>query len=219
MDEFSTEKEQIEQIRNWWAENGRFVITGLVLGVGALGGWRYWQNYTLERAEAASQVFESLVDAVARTDRATAVSAATQLRADYSATPYADTGDFVLARLYVDLGDNDSAAALLRSLVGEADTDQGRHLARLRLARVLLEQGKTDEALDAVDGSDLGSFASHYHEVRGDIHAVRGDMSAAREAYQLALDNVQPGLADPTMLQMKLNDASGAAGPVASNDS
>ena len=218
MDEFTTEKEQIEQLRNWWSENGRFVITGLVLGIGTLGGWRYWQNYTLERAEAASQVFETLVEAVSRTDRSAAVSAATQLRADYSATPYADKGEFVLARLYVDIGDTDSAAELLEGLVSEADTEQGRHLARLRLARVLLEQGKTDEALKAVEDDDVGSFASQYHEVRGDIHVARGDMSAASEAYQLALDTAQPGLADAAMLQMKLNDASGA-GPVASNDS
>ena len=34
MDETLTEKEQIEEIRAWWKENGAYVIAGLVIGIG-----------------------------------------------------------------------------------------------------------------------------------------------------------------------------------------
>ena len=34
MDELLSEKEQVEKLRQWWKENGPFVIGGLVLGVG-----------------------------------------------------------------------------------------------------------------------------------------------------------------------------------------
>ena len=38
-----SEKEQLEQMRAWWADNGRFVIGGVLLGVAALVGWNQWQ--------------------------------------------------------------------------------------------------------------------------------------------------------------------------------
>ena len=54
MDEYSSEKEQIEEIKQWWKDNGTFIITGLVVGFGALGGWKYWQAYKEQRAATAS---------------------------------------------------------------------------------------------------------------------------------------------------------------------
>ena len=42
-----------------------------------------------------------------------------------------------------------------------------RHIARLRLARVLIDQGKPDDALKTLSDAP-GAFAARYHEVRGD---------------------------------------------------
>ena len=39
MDEFLSEKEQIEQIREWWRENGWYLIGGVAIGVLGLLGW------------------------------------------------------------------------------------------------------------------------------------------------------------------------------------
>ena len=39
VDEFLSEKEQIDEIRSWWRENGWYLIGGAVLGIAALLGW------------------------------------------------------------------------------------------------------------------------------------------------------------------------------------
>ena len=60
----STEKELLEEMRAWWNENGRFVITGLVLGIAIIFGWNQWRtSITTSRVEA-SILFEQVMDAV-----------------------------------------------------------------------------------------------------------------------------------------------------------
>ena len=34
-----TEEQQAERLRQWWRENGRSVLTGLVLGIAIVVGW------------------------------------------------------------------------------------------------------------------------------------------------------------------------------------
>lgn len=212
MDELLSEKEQIEQMKAWWAENGRFVITGLALGIAVLGGWRYWNTYKLERAEAASSRFDRLAVAVENRDRDNAQAVAAELQRDYGATPYADDAALALARLYVDVGDVEAAADTLRGLVDRSGDSAVGHVARLRLARVLVHLGRADEALPLVDASAPGAFAARYAEIRGDVHVARGDLAAARVAYQAALDSGEPGLIDRNVVQMKLAQTAPAGG-------
>jgi predicted negative regulator of RcsB-dependent stress response len=84
-------------------------------------------------------------------------------------------------------------------------------LARLRLAQVLFQQNKADEALKQLDG-DAGSYAALYDQLRGDIKLSQGDRAAARAAYQQALGALS---ADEAVsrdgLQRKLDDLADAA--------
>ena len=96
MDDYLSEKEQIQAIRNWWKENGAFVIAGLVLGISGLTGWNFWQNYKLERAEAAGAVYSELVAAADRLDLDLASASLETLQSDYSSTPYLAQGRLML---------------------------------------------------------------------------------------------------------------------------
>ena len=40
--EYETEEQQVEALKDWWAENGRAVIAGVVLGVVVIGGLGLW---------------------------------------------------------------------------------------------------------------------------------------------------------------------------------
>ena len=44
MDIYASEEEQVQAIKKWGKENGPGIIAGLILGLGALFGWRYWQG-------------------------------------------------------------------------------------------------------------------------------------------------------------------------------
>ena len=59
---YSIEEEQeINQLKDWWKENGKAIIVAFVLGVGGMFGWRYWQVYQT------NQIIEAK-NAVARQD-------------------------------------------------------------------------------------------------------------------------------------------------------
>ena len=89
MDEFLSEKEQLEQIREWWKEYGWYLIGGAALGGVLLFGWTRYQTYTEQRTEIASALYAELFDAVAdRADvRATEILA--EIRSEHASSPYA----------------------------------------------------------------------------------------------------------------------------------
>ena len=206
-------------MRRWWRANGGWIIAGLVVGVAALVGWRAWNAHQIGQAEAASAVYAELLAAVDAGARDEALSLAAELTGDYGATPYADHAGLALAKLHMDAGDAEAAAAALESVLDSTGDDALAHIARLRLARVRLQQAQPDAAAVSLDGVEEGGFAALYAAVRGDIHVARGDAAAARAAYRRALEIDQPGIIDRNVVQMKLDalgpDEASAEGGVA----
>ena len=62
--EYETEEQQVEALKEWWSENGRAVIAGVVLGVGVIGGWSLWQKRAESQAIAASDGYSLAMEAV-----------------------------------------------------------------------------------------------------------------------------------------------------------
>ena len=210
MDEFQSEKEQIEEVKKWWKDNGSFIVTGLILGLGVLGGWKYWQDYKLNRASAASAHYEELGLAIARGDGNGASDLLARLSDEFKATPYASQGRLAMAKFHVQSNELELAAEQLRAVVDTSKDDNLKLIARLRLARVLMAQEKHDNALDTLSVARTGEFAARFHDVRGDVYAMLGRDAEARAEYQSALDLFEPGLIDRNLVEMKLNDLGGA---------
>jgi predicted negative regulator of RcsB-dependent stress response len=128
-----------------------------------------------------------------------------ELERDYPGSPYTDQAKLLSARFYVDEGQLDRAAAELAA-VGEhsKDTDLAQ-VARLRLARVQIAQGKADNALATLGSSGgTGAFAARYHEVRGDAYYAKGDKPAALREYRSAQGT--GGGTDAELLGLKIGD-------------
>ena len=78
-------------------------------------------------------------------------------------------------------------------------------VARERLARVLLDQGRADEAMQMLDGAgEIPGFEARFAEVRGDIHFSQGRGGEAEVAYLEALSLLEAGVGDRARLVMKL---------------
>lgn len=209
-----SEKETVEAIRSWWQENGKFIIAGIVLGAGGLIGWNQWQAHQRDQAEAASAVFDKLVEAVGKGSEYDAKAAAATLADEYGATPYADQAHLAMAKLYVDQGKSAEAAEELRALVAEAEPPVSL-IARHRLARVLLYEDRPEEALEVLDVARPGAFRPRFLELRGDAEFALGRTAAARESWTAALAAPgDPPLVDMRLLRMKLDEL-GAQEPVA----
>lgn len=206
MDVYTTEEEQIEAIRKWWRENGKSIIFGIVIGLGAVFGWRTWQEHRITQAEDASALFQNALGALRSDSPDEAEAPATEIVDHYGGTGYAVLARLLLAKLAVDNDDLDKAAEQLQQALkqnGEATLDLA---IRLRLARVRLAQQQYDAALSLLDTSDRGEYGPAYDEVRGDILAARGDRQAAMEAYRQAMLASQERSADTSVLEMKMDE-------------
>ena len=80
-----------------------------------------------------------------------------------------------------------------------------QHIARLRLARVQIDQGKPDEALQTLSDPP-GTFAARYDEVRGDAYYAKKDSAKAAELYKKALGEGDPQSMDSALLALKIAD-------------
>jgi predicted negative regulator of RcsB-dependent stress response len=202
---YETDEEQLEAIKKWWKENGRSVIAGVVIGLGAILGWRGWQWYETNRAEAASALYERAMDALEAKQFAAVNEAAEELKTDYDDTAYAGLG--MLAAAWGAVEQDDLAVAQRRlSWAAENAQQEGvRYIARIRLARVLTAAEDYDAALKALDSELPPSYRGLGEEIKGDVYVARGETALAKTAYRNAL-NAPTGPADRATLEMKLND-------------
>ena len=202
-----SEKEQLEEMRAWWAENGRFVITGLVLGVAIIFGWNQWQSSIATSQTAASNLFEEVMTAVETGDVAAAEVAANKLFEDYDQTVYPGQARLAMVRLYMDKGRDQDAADVLRELIGADDASEIQLVGRLRLAKVLLYQNKPEEVVDLLKDHGASGFAARFSEVLGDAYAAQSNYAEAQAAYEGALrENPAARTIDFELIQLKLND-------------
>ena len=206
MEELS-EKEQLDAMRSWWQENGRYVIGGVMLGVAMLVGWNQWRGGIAETETAASALYEDVMSATAVGNLDAASAAATELFADYAATIYAAQARLAMARLYMDKGRDQDAADVLRVLVESGGDNEIQLIGRLRLAKVLLYQDKAEEVVDLLQGQGEHAFAARYSEVLGDAFTALGSYAEAEAAYTAALiDDPAVRTVDSALIQLKIND-------------
>ena len=205
MDDLQSEKEQIEEMRAWWSEYGRYVIAGVVIAVGLLVGFNQYKSNKLEAEIAASDLFESLTEHVAEGDLDSAEAVADELANNYANTAYAAQSKLAMARLYMDRSRDQDAADILRELAMMRSSSVLRHVGRLRLARILLYQDKPQEVIDLLADQDNKAFAGLYAEVRGDAYAALGQNEAASEAYRKRLADTSEDV-NRRSVQMKLTD-------------
>jgi predicted negative regulator of RcsB-dependent stress response len=205
MNDFVTDDEQVERIKNWWSDNGSSVIAGLVIGIGGLMGWRYWVDYQTNVAAEASSHFANMVSSVESNKNDAAIDEAFKILDNYSTTAYADLARLSLAIVYVETKEFDKASQQLQALIDAKPDMPLEMLTRKRLSTVLFQQGKLDQSLAVLDVDFPKEFAASFEELKGDILVVKGNVSSARDAYQRA-KLAQPSSANPQFLQQKMDD-------------
>jgi predicted negative regulator of RcsB-dependent stress response len=204
VDEFLSEKEQIERIREWWRENGWFLVGGVALGAIALFGWHQYQRHLDTRAVQAEELYVQVRDAVGDNDRDAAAKLVEQLRDEYASSPYTDQAGLILARAYL-VSDTSKAGEELRYVMEHTGDQELGLIARLRLARVLIYEMKEQDALNLLAVDDPGQFAAQIDEIRGDAYVALGDADAARTAYASALTAPGADWLNRNFLEMKLS--------------
>lgn len=207
MEDYLSEKERWEWVRAQVRENAPAVILAAVLVLGSLAGWRWWQDRQDAARLAAGSRYMSMVEAIDHGDRAQAMRLLGELERDHAGSAYTDQAKMLAARVYMDGGELDKAATELSTVAAQSKDHNLASVARLRLARVQIAQGKADAALATLGATDSSAFAGRSHEVRGDAYLAKGNPAAALSEYRAA-KAASAANANP-LLDLKIADLSG----------
>jgi len=214
---YASDEEQLEALKNWWKENGSSLITGIVIVLVVFFGARWWQDSRQATAEAASEVYDGIIEQLALVQDsgldaetlAAMESSYDLLRNDFPDSIYARFGALLLASVYVEQENYSQAQVELQWVLDNQELGFMKNaeqevflIARVRLARVLIAQERAQEALNLLAEVDPGTMAATYAEVQGDAYAQLGQVEQARAAYERAI-NLGPGNAGFIDLKMR----------------
>lgn len=202
--------EQGEIVKKWLKENGSAIVMGLVIAFGGLFGFKQWQAWQVNNKQQASAEFEVMTELLTAGQLDAAMSNYQNLREDYAGSPYASMAALRMAQARLDASQPDLATSLYRFVIDKGYPKAMTIVARERLARVLLDQGQAQQALETLQGADeIAGFESRYAEVRGDIHRAEGRDEEAIAAYLEALENLEAGVGDRAALVLKIESLGG----------
>ena len=206
MEIYSNEAEQVDALKGFFARNGKALVVGVVLGVGALVGWRYWSNHQDTASRETSAAYQKVAAALDASKPAT-LDAAAKFASENSNT-YGALASLDLAKSYVENNQLDKAVAQLQSGLQGAKDENVQALLNLRLARIQLQQKQADEALKTLDNVKGEGWAASVADLRGDALLSKGDTKGARDAWSKGIAvEAAPALKD--VLQMKMNNLPG----------
>jgi predicted negative regulator of RcsB-dependent stress response len=204
------EQEQIDAIKAWWEQYGKLimlVVVACAVTIAAFQGWRY---YRAQQSERAAGLFIQLEQAERANEAKKVRDIAAQIVDRYSSTPYAAMAALSAAKASFATGELEEARKNLSWAAEKAKEDELRDVAKLRLAGVLLDQKKYDEALQVLSAKPTDSYVPLFADMRADILVAQGKADDARAAYEVALEKSDPNSPYRRLIEIK-RDALGGA--------
>ena len=189
------EQEQLASLKAFWAKYGNVLSWVVIAALASYAGYNYWNAHVRAQSTEASGLYDELLASVAAKDNARAQRIATDIKAKYSSTAYAEMAAMGAAKTAFDANDLKTAKVQLQWVIDHGD-DAYQALARLRLSSVLLDEKAYDEALKLVAAVNAPQYAGLAADRKGDILAAQNKLADARTAYLAALaamDKRDPG--------------------------
>ncbi len=205
------EQEQVDALKAFWAKYGNLITWTVTLLLAAFAGYNFWLKRERDLASQASTMYGELQSAAAAGDAKRAAQILGDMKARAPKTTYAQLGALLAAKTQSDKGDAVNATANLQ-WVADNGNDENAAVAHLRLAGLLADAKKYDDALKQLALVKPASFAALVSDRRGDIELVQGQKDAAIKAYKLAYDGLPAATQYRILVEAKLT-ALGAAPP------
>ncbi|HEY9540483.1 MAG TPA: tetratricopeptide repeat protein [Luteimonas sp.] len=200
IDDLLDEHEQSERVLAWLRSNGAGLIGGVILGLALIIGWQWWGSRQASADMQAGNDYQAMLDSLEAKDITKAQSQAAAL----GETPYAPLAVLDLAKAQVEAGQRDAAIATLRG--AESSNPALQQILQQRLARLLIDAGKAEEALQVLgDADDPASL-----EVRGDAYVALDKREEARKSYSEVLARLDIASPGRRLVELKLTDVGGS---------
>ena len=198
------EQEQLDQLKHFWNQWGNLITWLLIAVFGSFAAWNGWQYWQRSQAVKASVLYEEVERAAAGGDVGRVEQSLQDMRERFGGTAYAQQAGLLAARVLQEKGKPDAARAALEAVVAHATDDGYEAVARLRLAALLVEAGKHEDALKQLSGELPGEFAGLAADRRGDILQLQGKKDAAKAEYTRAWQAFGPETEYRALVEVKL---------------
>ena len=209
------EQERIDALKDWWDKWGNWIyaaIGAFAIGVAGVQGFRLYEAKQQADAEVLFKSVEKTAQEVAASKESKKLNEAAAAMADaYPRTFQATDAKLLAAKAAFEAGDLAAAKSNLQWVVDNG-RDTYKPIARIRLAAVLFDDKKFDDALKTLDQVKDEGFLSMVADLRGDILAAQGKKEEARAAYQVAVEKSNDRSPLKSISQAKL-DAFGGMPP------
>lgn len=201
---YSIEEEQeINQLKDWWKENGKTIIVAFILGVGGMFGWRYWQAHQAEQIAQASAQYDALIYSAQQDEQAKKANIEQFVQAN-SKTAYAVFALLDEAKKAAEKQDFAAAEVNLNQALTQSQDEVLTSIVALRLSAVQFQLGQLDNALTTLNQVKNESFNARKAILTGDIQVAKGDKVAAKNSFEQAQQNGSQ--LEQQMAKMKLNN-------------
>ncbi len=206
------EQEQLDQLKAFWARYGNLIAWLLIVVLAAYAGWNGWNYWQRDQGVKAGSMYDELEKSAAAGDAARAAQVFNDMKSRYAGTSYTAQGGLLAAKVAFEKGQLDLARANLAWVAENASETEYRTVAKLRLAGILLDDRKFDDALKALDGHTSPEFVALVDDRRGDIYQAAGKLPEAKAAYLKAWTAMDPKITYRRLIEAKLG-VLGAAPP------
>ncbi len=183
---YQTEEQQVEQLKEWWKDNGTPLIVGAVLGLSGFFGWKFWSEKQIAEQEAASNLYTTVSELVGKEDTAKLVENAAKVKESFPDSSYAILSAFHLAKFAVENNQLDDAVTELTWVIDKHSANELVQIAKIRLARILVAQQKAEQALPLLVFTDDSGYFEMASLVKGDAYMALDRKNEALEAYKAA---------------------------------
>ncbi|MEO8766863.1 MAG: tetratricopeptide repeat protein [Nitrosospira sp.] len=201
------EQEKIDGLKSWWEAYGTLVMVVIATFIASMAGVKMWNYYQQQQIEQAAELYSSLlqIEANGNGDPKKINDAAHLLMEGFPGSGYASRAALISARASFEGGDVQNAKSRLQWTLDNTKEDELKDLVRLRLAGLLLDERKYDDALRLLDAKHGETFDGLYADLKGDVLTAAGKVTEARATYQMALDKMGKKGTYHNIVQMKLD--------------
>ncbi|TAJ78011.1 MAG: tetratricopeptide repeat protein [Gallionellaceae bacterium] len=199
------EQEQVDALKAWWRDNGKWVIGAVVVALLGFAGMQFWKSHQAQQSGEAAKLYAEVEKQTLSNDPKRVNDAVAALVDKFGSSAYAPRAQLLAVQVNIQMKDVTRAKMQLQWVIEHAGETGLQDTARLKLSSILLDEKNFDAALKQLDATHPEAFTGLYADLKGDVLSAQGKTEEAKAAYKQALDKIDAKSMYRNLVQLKLD--------------
>lgn len=182
------EDSQFEQLKAWWHIYKHYVLTAVIALLLCYGGWEFYQRRQVNIANHASMLYDQILQGVINDDDTSIQAGSYRLLKDFPRTVYANLARLILAKSSLEQQQWEQAIEFLQEVATQAKDRGIQDIARLRLAKIFIQQDNRAEALMWLDAIEPDRYIQTKSLLKAQLYYRDNRYDEAKQMLTHALD-------------------------------